>query len=80
MDFFTVSVGLGVCVVTAAVLFIISVFSFKERTFEEALAAQQKFADSLLKADKAGKEKEKEKKTKEGGEESQRESEREGSC
>jgi len=64
MDFFTVTLSLGICVVTAGVLFLISIFSFKERTFEEALAEQQKFSSGLLKADKVVKEKETKKTTK----------------
>jgi len=63
MDWVTVAIGLGVCLITALVLYLISVYSFKEHTFEEALAEQQKFANSLLKADK-GSTKEKEKKPK----------------
>jgi len=60
MDWVTVAIGLGVCVITAMVLYLISVYSFKEHTFEEALAQQQKFSNSLLKGDKANiKEKEK---------------------
>merc|ERR1712226_761021 len=51
------------CFITAVVLYLISVYSFKEHTFEEALAEQQKFANSLLKGEK-GNAKEKEKKPK----------------
>merc|ERR1712137_699719 len=60
MDWVTVAIGLGVCFITAVVLYLISVYSFKEHTFEEALAEQQKFANSLLKGEK-GNAKEKEK-------------------
>ena len=84
MDLVTVLVGLGICVVTAGVLYFISVNSFKVfelsfysnglgmlttvvsllqgKSFEEALAEQQKFANSLL--TKSEKVKEKEKKAK----------------
>lgn len=63
MDWVSVAIGLGVCVITALVLYLISVYSFKEHTFEEALAEQQKFANSLLKTDKSNA-KEKDKKPK----------------
>merc|ERR1712071_111949 len=53
MDWVTVAIGLGVCVITAMVLYLISVYSFKEHTFEEALAEQQSLPTVCSKLTKA---------------------------
>ncbi|XP_046630659.1 kinectin-like isoform X1 [Daphnia pulicaria] len=59
MDLASVLIGLTICAVTAVVLYFISVKSFQEKSFEEVLAEQQQFEDSLLKGEKSNKDKEK---------------------
>ncbi|XP_032792537.2 kinectin isoform X3 [Daphnia magna] len=59
MDVASVLIGLAICVITAVILYLISVKSFQEKPFEEVLAEQQQFADNLLKGEKSNKDKEK---------------------
>lgn len=48
MDFQTTLIYGGVVVVSAAVIFLVSVLGIKEKSYEEAIAEQRKLPDDLL--------------------------------
>merc|ERR1712071_603816 len=47
MDWVTVAIGLGVCVITAMGLYLISVYSFKEHTFASISSTAKVFRQSV---------------------------------
>ncbi|KAJ4434258.1 hypothetical protein ANN_22809 [Periplaneta americana] len=67
MDFQTGLVCVGVVVLSAVVIFVISMFGMKEKTYEEAIAEQRKMPEENLLLGRSGKDKTKEKKQKKAG-------------
>jgi ribosome-binding protein 1 len=64
MDVQTGLVCIGVSVLSAIVIFVISMFGVKEKTYEEAIAEQRNIPEENLLLGRSGKEKNKDKKQK----------------
>jgi ribosome-binding protein 1 len=67
MDIQTGLVCVGVVVLSALVIFVISMFGIKEKTFEEAIAEQRSMPEENLLLGRSGKDKTKDKKQKKAG-------------
>ena len=64
MDFHTALVCVGVVVISAIVVFVISMLGIKEKTYEEAIAEQRKMPEQNLLLGRISKDKSKDKKQK----------------
>lgn len=67
MDVQTGLVCIGVSVLSAVVIFVISIFGVKEKTYEEAIAEQRNIPEENLLLGRSGKDKTKDKKQKKAG-------------
>lgn len=67
MDIQTGLVCVGVVVLSAVVIFVISMFGIKEKTYEEAIAEQRSMPEENLLLGRSGKDKVKDKKQKKAG-------------
>jgi ribosome-binding protein 1 len=67
MDIQTGLIYVGVVVLSAVVIFVISMFGIKEKTYEEAIAEQRNMPEENLLLGRSGKDKTKDKKQKKAG-------------